>query len=194
MWRDQPLWWGHPKRNPLLVIVHLRVFLYMLVMKATFIPVLGEQSWIPDHSQAYLSRWHHMEWHHPLPTGPLSVPPYSEWTRYDLQNWVQTYHPNNELGAELYCSSPLAWEDLPMRVEPSNQCNLVCDHMLVAVRLFGSARSHILGVNRFYYSKKWLCIIFHHNIILKSYYLRFELLPWKWAWAMKSCLCIYVLC
>ena len=76
----------------------------------------------------------------PFPPGPLFVP--RTLNKPDGPDMIcktgckplnMTYNPNKELGAEFYCSSPLAWEDLPVRVEPSNQCNLLCDHMLVAV-------------------------------------------------------------
>ena len=44
-----------------------------------------------------------------------------------------TYNPNEELGAGFHCKNPLDWDNLPVKVEPNNQCHLLCDKMLVAV-------------------------------------------------------------
>ena len=44
-----------------------------------------------------------------------------------------TYNPNEELGAGFHCKTPLDWASLPVMVEPSNQCHLLCDKLLVAV-------------------------------------------------------------
>ena len=44
-----------------------------------------------------------------------------------------TYNPNKEVGAKFHCKDPLDWSSLPVKVEPSNKCFMLCSKMLVAV-------------------------------------------------------------
>ena len=78
-----------------------------------------------------------------LPPGPLSTPP--QLTKPDGPDMLcqtgqtgckplnLTYNPNKEQGAGFHCKHPLNWETLPVKVESSNRCHLLCDKMLVAV-------------------------------------------------------------
>ena len=74
-----------------------------------------------------------------FPPGELSVPP--KLTKPDEPDMLcqtacmplkLTYNPNEEQGAGFYCNTPLDWKNLPVKVEPSNTCHLLCDRMLVA--------------------------------------------------------------
>ena len=77
----------------------------------------------------------------PFPPGPLAFPPTLEKPdgpdMFCKQGHCKplnlTYNPNEEAGAEFHCKIPLKWEEMPVKVEPSNQCHLLCDKMLVAV-------------------------------------------------------------
>ena len=42
-----------------------------------------------------------------------------------------TYNPNEEPNTEFRCLTPLNWSSLPVRLEPSNQCSLVCHGLVV---------------------------------------------------------------
>ena len=75
-----------------------------------------------------------------FPPGALSIP--SKLSKPDEPDMLcksvckplkLTYNPNLELGAGFHCNTPLNWESLPVKVEPSNTCHLFCDKMLVAV-------------------------------------------------------------
>ena len=77
-----------------------------------------------------------------FPSGAPSIPP--ELTKPDGPDMVcdpmagcqplnLTYNPNTEVGAEFHCKNPLDWERMPVKVEPSNKCYLLCAKMLVAV-------------------------------------------------------------
>ena len=75
-----------------------------------------------------------------FPPGELSYPP--KLTRPDEPDMLcptgcrplnLTYNPNKEHGVGFYCDNPLNWENLPVKLEPSNTCHLFCDRMLVAV-------------------------------------------------------------
>ena len=77
-----------------------------------------------------------------FPYGALSIPP--QLAKPDGPDMIcqpladckplnLTYNPNTEVGGEFHCKTPLDWESLPVMVEPSNQCHLLCDKLLVAV-------------------------------------------------------------
>ena len=75
-----------------------------------------------------------------FPSGPLFYPPaIARPDGPDMQCQTGckplnlTYNPNTEPGAEFQCKNPLDWESMPVKVEPSNQCYLLCDKMLVMV-------------------------------------------------------------
>ena len=43
-----------------------------------------------------------------------------------------TYNPNTELGTDFHCKTPLDWNSLPVKLEPSNHCVLMCSGMMMA--------------------------------------------------------------
>ena len=43
-----------------------------------------------------------------------------------------TYNPNEEDGAGFYCTPPIDWSNLPVRMSKPTVCYLVCNMMLVA--------------------------------------------------------------
>ena len=76
----------------------------------------------------------------PFPPGPLSIPPVlnkPDGPDMACENGCKplnmTYNPNLEKGAEFFCNDPLSWSNLPVKIEKSNQCHLLCDKMLVAI-------------------------------------------------------------
>ena len=51
----------------------------------------------------------------------------------DCKSLNLTYNPNTEEGTMFHCKTPLDWERMPVKIEPSNKCYLLCAQMLVAV-------------------------------------------------------------
>lgn len=95
------------------------------------LPITAVSTCLPDET-----------WSPPIsfPPGPLSLPPILTTPDGPDMPCLSgckplnlTYNPNKEVGAEFYCNSPLDWENLPVKVEPSNQCHLLCEKMLVSV-------------------------------------------------------------
>ena len=79
-----------------------------------------------------------------FPYGALSIPP--KLTKPDgpgmlcgalagsgCKSLNLTYNPNTEVGTDFHCKTPLDWENLPVKVEPTNNCILMCAEILMAV-------------------------------------------------------------
>ena len=43
-----------------------------------------------------------------------------------------TYNPNDEPGASFGCNKPIDWDNMPVIIDPSTKCYLVCGFMLTA--------------------------------------------------------------
>jgi len=43
-----------------------------------------------------------------------------------------TYNPNEEKGTGFHCNPSLDWASLPVKIDETTQCDLLCDRMLVA--------------------------------------------------------------